>query len=214
MPIMPMKDTDFYCPGTDHKQEFVIIKGDGQKGLRDRALLYVKKWRTCLDIGSDVGMWTRFLQREFDNVVCFEPNPIFTKCWHKNIGSKTNAVLHEVGLSNKTHNVSYKKSSTQQLSRNDVEGDIKLHTLDSYKLKDVDFIKIDVDGYEDRVLEGAVETITRNKPVINIEMKTAKRKQICVESAKILHGLGYTRRERNRSDEVWLDTNIGGRTIR
>ena len=39
MPIMPMKDTDFYCPGTDHKQEFVIIKGDGQKGLRDRALL-------------------------------------------------------------------------------------------------------------------------------------------------------------------------------
>ena len=76
-------------------------------------------------------------------------------------------------------------------------------TLDSHALLDVDFVKIDVDGYEDRVLRGAINTIQRCRPVINIEMKTAKRQQICDASRKILKGLNYARQERNKSDEVW-----------
>lgn len=198
-----MRDTDFYIPDADHNL-VTMGKGDGQKGLRDSALKFVTDWRTCVDVGANVGMWTRFLQKDFERVVCFEPNPMFTRCWHMNIKSNSNAILHEVGLSHTTHTTHYiKNRSMQNLSRDDTEGDIQLHTLDSYKLDCVDFIKIDVDGYEDRVLLGGLDTIARFRPVINIEMKTSKRREVCDESAKTLDRLGYTRRERNKSDEVW-----------
>ena len=200
---MTMQDTDFWMPGYRDHSKTILGQGDGQKGLRDRALKYVTDWRTCVDVGACVGMWTRFLQEDFDQVVCFEPNPIFTRCWHQNIPARSNAVLHEVGLSDHAHTTNYLPDRPQNLSRTDKEGNISLCTLDSYALVDVDFIKIDVDGYEDRVLAGAVHTVESSRPVINIEMKTAKRRQICDASVQTLKRLNYARQERNKSDEVW-----------
>jgi FkbM family methyltransferase len=42
-------------------------------------------------------------------------------------------------------------------------------TLDSYGFTDVDIIKIDVEGYELQVLEGAIQTIANNRPIVQIE---------------------------------------------
>jgi len=200
---MTMQDTDFWMPGYRDHSKTILGQGDGQKGLRDRALQYVTDWRTCVDVGANVGMWTRFLQKDFAQVVCFEPNPIFTRCWHQNIPADSNAVLHEVGLSHTKHTVNYLPNRPQNLSREDQSGGIQLCTLDSYALLDVDFVKIDVDGYEDRVLRGAINTVMRCRPVINIEMKTHKRREICDSVKKTLTGLNYARQERNKSDEVW-----------
>lgn len=42
-------------------------------------------------------------------------------------------------------------------------------TLDSYNFKEVDIIKIDVEGYELNVLEGTSDTIKNNRPIVQIE---------------------------------------------
>ena len=47
---------------------------------------------------------------------------------------------------------------------------ITLKTLDSYNIDNISIIKIDVEGYELIALEGALNTIHNNKPVILIEI--------------------------------------------
>lgn len=47
--------------------------------------------------------------------------------------------------------------------------EIDQHTLDSYGFEDVDIIKIDVEGYELLVLEGASQTIASNRPIVQVE---------------------------------------------
>jgi len=46
---------------------------------------------------------------------------------------------------------------------------IDVTTLDSYKLKNISMIKIDVEGHEEEVLKGAVDTIKKNHPIIFVE---------------------------------------------
>jgi FkbM family methyltransferase len=50
-------------------------------------------------------------------------------------------------------------------------GHTEIRTLDSYDFADVDYIKIDCEGYEYEVLLGAWETIKRFRPRICVEQK-------------------------------------------
>jgi hypothetical protein len=50
--------------------------------------------------------------------------------------------------------------------------DVEVVVLDDYKFTDVDFIKVDCEGYELFVLKGAEKTILENKPTIVVEQKT------------------------------------------
>jgi len=140
--------------------------------------------------------------QDFEQVHCFEPNPIFIECWKKNIPTDRNAVLHEVGLGDSEHTATFLQPLHQKLDR--TPGNIQIKMLDTFKLTDIDFIKIDVDGYEDLLIKGAQETIAQNTPVINIEMKRAKRPEVVRVAEKILKNLGYRCEIRTKSDEVWL----------
>lgn len=174
--------------------------GGGQRAQRDSALNHVKKWRVCLDIGSNIGQWTRPLSKKFESVVCFEPNPNFRECFVKNI-TEANVILWPYGLSDKEHKAKQDFNSTQLQN---ADGDIDCRTLDSFGLTNVDFVKIDVDGFEVPLLNGAKETLSRNNPVINIEMKRDKRSSVVSKCEYILKGLGYKFVNRTKSDEIWL----------
>ena len=173
---------------------------DGQPLQRNAALAYVKRWRVCLDIGSNVGQWTRPLAKEFESVVCFEPNPNFRDCFKKNI-PENNVVLWPYGLSDSEHTARQDYNSTVLQKE---PGDINCRTLDSFGLTNVDFVKIDVDGFELPLLQGARRTLTQNNPVVNIEMKRGKRQSIIEKCESLLKDLGYKFQKRTKSDEVWL----------
>tara|TARA_B100001179_G_C18459982_1_gene346748 strand:- start:71 stop:673 length:603 start_codon:yes stop_codon:yes gene_type:complete len=198
-----MHSSEFWVIDGNHSQPTLINDTTGryrQERQRTNALRYVESKRNCIDIGSHVGLWTRELASKFEQVYCFEPNPVFIECFKKNI-TETNVQLFQYGLSNNEHTASMKETNSTMM--NDAPGSIQCRTLDSFNLNNIDFIKIDVDGFEVKVLNGAIETITRNKPAINIEMKKEKRPSICIEIRKILSSLSYYPRRRTRSDIIW-----------
>ncbi len=198
--VMPEANSFWVLYGQHTEPTYLQDAGNGQRAQRDDALTYVNQWRVCLDIGSNIGQWTRPLAKRFDSVVCFEPNPNFRECFNKNIQEK-NVLLWPYGLSDKEHKAKQDFNSTI-LQQED--GDIDCRTLDSFGLTNVDFVKIDVDGFEVPLLNGARETLTKNNPVINIEMKRDKRSDIVYKCESILKELGYQFKKRTKSDEVWL----------
>ena len=194
-----MSNNDYWVRYGRHIVPTLVTEENTQNEQRDMALQKVNQFGTCLDIGSNVGMWTRELANRFENVYCFEPNPSFIECFRKNI-HEHNVTLFEVGLSDREHTASQDATST---ILSNTAGDIQCRTLDSYKFDNIDFIKIDVDGFELQLLNGAIDTLTRNTPVINIEMKNKKRPGIVSKCAEIMTVLGYSCQSRVKSDEVW-----------
>ena len=185
----------------DHTEPtFLEDAGGGQELQRDHSLGYVKSWHGCIDIGSNIGQWTRPLAEKFEKVYCFEPNPNFRECFNRNI-HQSNVELFPYGLSDSEH-MAHQEFSSTQIETGD--GDIQCRTLDSFGLTDIDFVKIDVDGSEIPLLNGARKTLTQNTPVINIEMKRDKRPDTVKVAERILKDLGYRFVERTKSDEVWL----------
>jgi FkbM family methyltransferase len=198
--MYPAGNSFWVCRGSDIEPVFLEDAGHGQQPQRDTALRYVNKFDHCLDIGSNVGQWTRPLKQRFKKVDCFEPNPMFRECFTRNI-PLDNVQLHPYGLSDRPHTAS---QVFNQTVLKDDPGDIECRTLDSYNFTDIDFIKIDVDGFEIPLLEGARKTLQTNSAVINIEMKTDKRPSIVARAVTILQSVGYRRVSRVKSDEVWL----------
>ena len=194
----------FWVVHREHNQPTLLTDVDEaytQNDQRKTALRWCKKFRGCIDIGSNVGLWTRELASRFEQVYCFDPNPIFIECFKKNI-TETNVQLFQYGLSDKEHTAFMIEFNSTIMIKG--PGNIKCRTLDSFNLNDIDLIKIDVDGFEVKVLQGAVDTINRNKAVINVEMKKYKRPKTCNKIRKILHRLNYRYMKRTKSDEIWV----------
>jgi FkbM family methyltransferase len=152
-----------------------------------------KNLRTVVDIGANMGQNTVEYSCIADRVVSFEPTPnlflylqtnvnlnqtnIDTFRWDDAVSMKpkANVTLYNIALGDKP-DIAYMRTYQHNCGRNFISPDstegteIQVATLDSYNLDEVDFIKIDVEGYEHKVLLGALDTIKRNKPIIQTEI--------------------------------------------
>lgn len=166
----------------DKAGEIVDGKGTYQIKKLRAALAHVKHFRTAVDIGAHCGLWSMQLAKNFDHVQAFEPVAAHRECFLKNMEAEERAGayadeaapfdLHACALGEAEGSISIRTEPTSSGdSRVAGAGDIPLRTLDSFAFQDVDFIKIDTEGYELFAIRGGEETIKRCRPVMVVEQK-------------------------------------------
>jgi FkbM family methyltransferase len=68
---------------------------------------------------------------------------------------------------------------------------VKVVTLDSLGLRDVTAVKLDAEGAEQEVLEGARDTLTRSRPILSVEIEERHRTGSTRDVPALLAALGY-----------------------
>jgi len=145
---------------------------------------FVKPGMTVLDIGANIGCHTlRYAKLVGRNgkVIAFEPMPWAVSKIKRNIqlNDFDNIVLEKMALSDVSakRSVCFRSSWTLDNGSapdSEVGEEVDFVTLDEYvdrnKLSKIDFIKLDVDGYEYKVARGGMNSIAKFKPVMIIEL--------------------------------------------
>lgn len=207
----------WYLPDYDSHYEAWMADNNEvtyQRKQRAYALTRVKQFRRAIDIGGNIGFWSRDFCEQFADVQIFEPDRSNLECLRANLAGKNNYKIHEVGLSNERGEVSFYVSPTTsgghsvfreqvfELSVNQTT--IPVHCLDEYAFTDVDLIKIDTQGSELNILRGAEDTLRRESPILNVEIEHKTSEQI-KQGARIigyLSSLGYRELGRSKRKEV------------
>lgn len=176
----------------------------GERELREIEGLLPKRG-LALDVGANVGTYSRALKNLGLDVVSFEPDQNYQVRLRALLGDS--ARIEEVALSSHSGSSVMRVPVSRHgyggglasLSSQAVPDDkisssynVELRTLDSYDFRDVVFIKIDVEGHEEGVLDGASETLERWKPVLLIEIEERHNLGGLERIATKLAKLGYS----------------------
>lgn len=145
-----------------------------------------KNSRVSLDIGANIGCTALLFAELSKRVYAFEPSPTTFKFLEKNIlrSGLANIYLKNIGIgeeaveSTLTFAPSNRSggfvSDQMQASVGHTVEKISICPLDEVisrlELRDIDFIKIDVEGFEPHVLHGAVKTLSACRPVVVLEL--------------------------------------------
>lgn len=158
-----------------HRSNKYMRKIDPEMGLLK---FIVDPQRICLDVGANLGLFTYFLSRYSPHVYAFEPNPIPLRILH-HVADKNVTVL-QMALSDKTGEAELVvpkgrkgwSSNGASIEYDENEGHVVRvpgSRIDDLDYRDIGFIKIDVEGHEKSVLEGAQETLARDRPNLFVE---------------------------------------------
>jgi FkbM family methyltransferase len=159
---------------------------------------------TAVDVGANQGLFSYALSGIADRVVAFEPNPdyAFFARWML----RGRAEVHQLALSDVSsrgtlyvplsdrgmvlHFAGNLKQTHSQF-RNMTTYDVEIRRLDELGLAGVRFIKVDVEGSEREVLDGARATIARDRPIILLELLSGTHEDPAGYTAAICKCFGY-----------------------
>jgi len=163
--------------------------------------------KIAVDVGADVGVFSAQICEVSRKVIAFEPRPrqaaeltAMFSCLELPVK------VEEVALSDHAGTAQL-RVLTEDVGRSTIEAanslededgsareqiTVKVRKLDDYGLTDVAFIKIDVEGHEVSVLEGASETIASNSPFLLVESEDRHREGAVKDVAAFLRKRGYT----------------------
>jgi len=172
----------------------------------DKIKKYIKQGDTVIDVGGNLGFFVLILNELVGvtgKIYSFEPssmlkNKLAATIQNNNIRNVTivNLALGEAE-GNTTLHYNPKQSGLSSIvsdfEKNSLSQEIKITTLNKFSENipgRVSFIKIDTEGYEPQVLNGATELIIRDKPTIYIELG-GEYQDSSADALKILNELNY-----------------------
>ncbi|UOM34836.1 FkbM family methyltransferase [Acuticoccus sp. I52.16.1] len=186
-------------------------RGEQIHHLED-ALASVPRRTTAIDVGANIGAYVRLLAEAFDHVVAIEPAADAAACLRRNIadwGVAERVTVHEIAASDRDERVAMEAEPGRRTLTRHVTpgGDIPALPIDRLAVCDVAFLKLDVEGYEERALHGARQTILRDRPVIMMEVKvqTDARYGRAMAAHTLVESLGYRLLRKIGAKEIdWL----------
>lgn len=132
--------------------------------------------RTMIDCGAHIGLWSYNFAHWFSTVEAFEPVETHRECWEQNVAEaatyRNKIALHPYALGDREAMVHIRvnpESTGDSWVKG--KGTVPMKTLDSFGFEEVDFIKVDAEGYEEFILRGAEFTLKHWKPVVCVEQK-------------------------------------------
>jgi FkbM family methyltransferase len=160
-----------YQPGWSETDYLYSAEGPGEFPNHACKLTYllskpfIRNFRTALDIGCRLGEFTRYLHLDFGHVHAFDA--ILCPRFRFNVDLRNVTHYHcavgdERGTIRMYDGAHYERAGIEPRT-------VPVFTLDMFDFQDVDYIKIDVEGFEKKVLLGGALTIERCNPVIVIE---------------------------------------------
>ena len=158
---------------------------------QEKEILFLRdfEFKTSVDIGANVGTYTAELQKNSKKVICIEP--LKENIRYLKYLIKKNVKIYNYALSNKkkieyiyipkiNFNFDYALATLNYKNITNFKEfkrvKIKLKKFDqlffnTHKSKNIDFIKIDVEGHELEVLKGMNIFLKINKPIFLIEIE-------------------------------------------
>lgn len=176
------------------------------------ALEHCQNFRTAVDGGAHIGTWSAALSKKFKKVFAFEPALDTFRCLQINTVHCTNLVQVNAALGAKEGTCFVEDDKTRQGNTGaryiqiSEHGPMPVHRLDDYGLEDLDFLKLDLEGFETAALIGAEQTIYRCRPVIVAECKqfNPPRNGGTEATRQALSNLGYAEVGGIRNDRVFV----------
>lgn len=214
----------FYLPEGD--EHFVRHYGDDlasyQAADREAAYKYVRQWRTAVDLGANIGLFSRAFAGRFETVWAFEPVERIRACLELNVPGNVIVQPYAVGdrpSIQRMHRTVKNSGGAYIFDHPDIPTpnkdappphrsvEVEVRTLDSFDITEVDLIKLDIQGSEYLALKGGEQTIRKYRPVILIEEKPRLDDPLDIENvrraADLLTSWGMTAREKLVGDRVY-----------
>ena len=180
----------------------VLEKEEWEPHLTEVFNKYIKKTDVILDCGAHIGYHTLQLSNLGQMVHSFECNPKTYLYLKKNVEHVNNVILYKNGLSDRIGKTTinycadfntgmcglndnpYEKP--EQVKKLNKKVNVNLLTIDSLDLGRINFMKIDVEGYERKLIDGAIKTIHRCKPIMVIEVWLNHKNETSLDYTKML----------------------------
>lgn len=159
-----------------HLRQYLREHGDYQQRNRQKALRGLSPGGLAIDVGAHVGLWLRDLCDHFTEVIAVEPRSLHRQCLEQNVTHKN---YHQwpvmLGAQRGRAGLEIDPENSGHTHRGPGE-DYPVETIDDLIEREplrrqLRFIKIDVEGDELRVIEGAEQTIKTLRPRLCIEQK-------------------------------------------
>lgn len=175
------------------------LYGEYQQIELDVLLQLISENTVVYDIGSNIGYHASAFASQSKHVYCFEANPQHYKLLRMNMQEEPRCMLFNLAVSNATGKILVEEIDVTQIgnygmarvgTKTGVE--VPMTSIDtlvnSKQIPPPGLIKIDVEGHEPGVFQGAAETIKNYRPLIYFE---AQESENIPEIYNMLTALGY-----------------------